>query len=404
MRSLQAIILALLALCFAALTRAANQAPPPSADQQSPQQINDLKSSFDQKINDFKSFLGQRIEDTKGGLEKRIDDTNTKMKELKESNLVAQLAWPLAVSGLVLVTWFTGLRRLLPRLTAIKVYKDGPEILIRDLETSLDQEIKKTVEVLARIFPPGKADKYLPSPQPDLDYYVHVVEFLDTIKVPLTNPAVVWNAVGAYYFDRDREKSRKAFERAITHDPNDPSPYTTLGMWHLRINQDNHVAHAQFTESVRLAKKKGISSPWAHVGLAAVARNIGNERRKNTEIQLAQEEFHKALAVDASDYWSLHGLGWCLLHDKARFSDAQPHIEKVIKLMPKFDAAHYNLACLHAMQNNPDAAVAALKRLVEEAKIKLERLGVNTEKDFQPIQNNPAFRQFFATFDLMYNP
>jgi hypothetical protein len=86
------------------------------------------------------------------------------------------------------------------------------------------------------------------------------------------------------------------------------------------------------------------------------------------------------------------------------FQAAQPHMERAIQLMPTFDAAHYNLACLHARLNRPDAAVAALKRLIEETKIKLEHLGVEKESDFQLIRNDPAFRHFFDTFDLTYNP
>jgi len=71
---------------------------------------------------------------------------------------------------------------------------------------------------------------------------------------------------------------------------------------------------------------------------------------------------------------------------------------KATQLMPGFDAAHYNLACLYARVNRPADAVAQLQLLVEEAKIKLEHLGVHREEDFQPIRNDPTFTQFLATF------
>jgi len=377
------------------------------------QQVNDLKSSLGQKLDDTKAMLEKRIDDTSGKrfdelkafLEKRLDDTKGMLEKRiddKTPGLLAQLPWPIVILVLVLVTWFSGLRTLVPRLTTIRIYKDGPEILIRDLEASLDQEIKKTVDSLERMFPPGKADKYLPSPHPDLDYYVHVVEFLDTLRVPLTSPAV-WNAVGAYYFIRDQEKSRRAFERAMALDPNDPSAYTTLGMWHHLNSRDQNAARARFTESIVRAAAKMIPCPWAHVGLAAVARDTNEVARMNSETQLAQQQFQQALAADPTDYWSWHGLGWCKFH-QMDFPQARQFMAKATQLMPGFDAAHYNLACLYARVNRPADAVAQLQLLVEEAKIKLEYLGGHREEDFQPIRNDPTFTQFLATFNLVYNP
>ena len=126
------------------------------------QQVNDLKSSLGQKLDDTKAMLEKRIDDTSGKrfdelkafLEKRLDDTKGMLEKRiddKTPGLLAQLPWPIVILVLVLVTWFSGLRTLVPRLTTIRIYKDGPEILIRDLEASLDQEIKKTVDSLERV-------------------------------------------------------------------------------------------------------------------------------------------------------------------------------------------------------------------------------------------------------------
>ena len=312
------------------------------------------------------------------------------------NRLAILLTWPVVVL-IALLVLAPSLLRLIPRLRAIKL--GDTELLIGDLEASIQQAIDSTIRTLERVFPPGKADKFMPTSAPDLDYYVHVAEFLDSIGVPIKSTAV-WNAVGAYYFIRDEEKSRRMFERSIALDPTDHAAYTTLGMWHLRLKGDVYAAKSLFLKSVELAR--GRDCPWAHVGLSAIARDIGDAPTHVSERDLARDQFHRALSADPTDFWALHGLGWCSFHegDHAR---ALREMERALSLKGDFDAVRYNLACVLARLSRPADAVAALRQIVDvEAKSKLERLGVPIERDFAALKTDAAFTGFLQAIGLAY--
>jgi tetratricopeptide (TPR) repeat protein len=313
------------------------------------------------------------------------------------NRLALLLTWPVVVL-IALIVLAPALQRLIPRLRAIKV--GDTELLIGDLEASIQKAIDSTIRTLERMFPPGKADKFMPTSAPDLDYYVHVAEFLDSIGVPIKSTAV-WNAVGAYYFIRDEEKSRRMFERSIALDPTDHAAYTTLGMWHLRLKGDVYAAKALFLKSVELARASR-DCPWAHVGLSAIARDIGDTPTHVSERDLARDQFQRALSADPTDFWALHGLGWCSFHegDHAR---ALREMERALSLKGDFDAVRYNLACVLARLSRPADAVATLRQIIDlEAKSKLERLGVPTERDFAALKTDPAFTGFLQAIGLVY--
>jgi len=314
------------------------------------------------------------------------------------SRLALLLTWPVVVL-IALIVLAPPLYRLIPRLRAIKV--GDTELLIGELEASIQKAIDSTIRTLERVFPPGKADKFMPTAAPDLDYYVHVAEFLDSIGVPIQSTAV-WNAVGAYYFIRDEEKSRRLFERSIALDPADHAAYTTLGMWHLRLKRDVYAAKSLFLKSVELAGARGRDCPWAHVGLSAVARDIGDAATHVSERDLARDHFQRGLSADPTDFWALHGLGWCSYHE-GNHVRALHEMERALALKGDFDAVRYNLACVLARLSRPADAVAALRRIVDvEAKGKLERLGVPTERDFAVLKTDPAFTGFLHAIGLAY--
>jgi tetratricopeptide (TPR) repeat protein len=317
----------------------------------------------------------------------------------RAAGLAATLfTWPV-VTLIALIVLAPTLYRLIPRLRAIKVGET--ELLIGDLEASIQNAIDSTIRTLERVFPPGKADKFMPTSAPDLDYYVHVAEFLDSIGVPIKSTAV-WNAVGAYYFIRDEEKSRRLFERSITLDPQDHAAYTTLGMWHLRLKGDVYAAKSLFLKSVELAGAKGRDCPWAHVGLSAIGRNIGDPATHTSERELARDQFQRALSEDPTDFWALHGLGWCSFHE-GNLLRALSEMQRALSLKGDFDAVRYNLACVLARLSRPADAVATLRQIVEmEAKAKLERLGVPTEQDFTILKADPAFTGFLGAIGLVY--
>ncbi len=316
------------------------------------------------------------------------------------SEIIKAVMWPLVAFVAFLFLWPT-LRKLLPHATTVELF--GATIQIGELENSLRDAVDTASRALERVFPRGKADKFLPSSEPDLDYWVHVALFLNSINVPIKG-AAVWNAIGAYFFTRDQTKSREAFERSIAVDPEDHAPFTTLGMWYLRIANDLNRARELFLKSIGLASSKGADCPWAHIGLAAVARNLNDAKVHEQERSLAEQQLRQAVSANPADFWALHGFGWCKFHE-GRFDEARFFMEKAVQLKPDFDAARYNLACLHGRQQRVRESVEQLRRIVaNEAGNKLTLLGVSAEADFRSIQNEVEFATFFEAVGIIYRP
>ena len=317
------------------------------------------------------------------------------------------LAWP-AVALFAFWLLASDLKGVLNRFTSIKV---GPtEVTLQNLQNSLDQAVKSTIRTLENVFPPGRADKYLPSSQPDLDYWVHVAKFLHSIDVSIPS-AAVWNAVGAYYFVRDESQSREAFARAIEVAPEEHSSYTTLGMWYLR-RHDTNEAKKNFEKSVVLASKQQQQCPWAHVGLAAVARDslhlsdggLKTLARKNLDDHRyeARRIFEDQLRKDPTDYWAHNGLAWTQLYDTSpKLADIENTLQEALKLKTDFDGARYNLACVFARQKKTTEAVFQLRNIItKEAAEKLKLLGLKSDKDFMEIAEEPLFKNFLEAVGL----
>lgn len=145
----------------------------------------------------------------------------------------------------------------------------GQEIELSDFQEILQKEVANLENTLADIFPPEKSNRYMPlTAEPTVAYYVHAVEFLDTLKVDIRNSAA-WNAVGHYYFPTDTEKSRKCYEKAIEKSPDDPNSRANLGIWYL-LHNDLYMAKDVLEKSIQLSEKQKVPAPWAYVGLAAV--------------------------------------------------------------------------------------------------------------------------------------
>jgi hypothetical protein len=78
-------------------------------------------------------------------------------------------------------------------------------------------------------------------------------------------------------------------------------------------------------------------------------------------------------------------------------------MERALSLKGDFDAVRYNLACVLARLSRPTDAVATLRQIIDlEAKSKLERLGVPTERDFAVLKTDPAFTGFLQAIGLVY--
>jgi tetratricopeptide (TPR) repeat protein len=260
------------------------------------------------------------------------------------------------------------------------------------MEITIWQSVKSTEKSLERTFPPEKSARYIPpSLEEEASYSVHVVEFLNSIKVELKN-AAAWNAVGSYYFYSNPGKAKEAYERAIMYAPDDPSGYTNLGMWYRIKAQDSHSALQNFQKATKVAEERGLSAPWAYVGIASVPNKPD---RVQAAAEKGKQQFEAAVTADPSDFWAFYGLGWCWRQLAADDRTKAIHyMEEALKLKPDFATARYNLACYKALNGDTNGTVEELSRILEPLKPMLEIFGFPKDRDFDRVRDDAAFKAF----------
>ncbi len=85
------------------------------------------------------------------------------------------------------------------------------------------------------------------------------------------------------------------------------------------------------------------------------------------------------------------------LAKKKRFEESLQVDRRIIRLCPSDPMAHYNLACGHALLQQPEQAIATLRKAIE--------LGyrdfsfIRQDHDLDSIRKDPRFRKLLRKFD-----
>lgn len=311
-------------------------------------------------------------------------------------DLLTRTAWPIVTLVIfLLMLVFGGLRDFLRsfRMGTIEL-PGGIKITSADLEITIWKAVKSTEKSLEQTFPPEKSSRcFPPSLEQEAAYDVHIVEFLNSIKIEVKNVAA-WNAVGSYYFIHNPEKAKEAYGRAIMYAPDDPSGYTNLGMWYwTKPHQDPHSALQNFQKAAEVAEKRGLSAPWAYVGMTSVYGRLEKLDRLQAAAEKSKHQFEATITADPSDFWAYYGLGWCYnkLADRAM---AIHYMEKALSLRPDFATARYNLACYKALNGDVNGTVEELSRILHPLKPILEKFGFPQDHDFDRVRDDAAFKAF----------
>jgi cytochrome c-type biogenesis protein CcmH/NrfG len=116
----------------------------------------------------------------------------------------------------------------------------------------------------------------------------------------------------------------------------------------------------------------------------------------------AGEKFEQALKIKPHMHLALNNWGYALL-DQAKtksgteadalFRQAAKKFEHVLKIKPDDQEALYNLACVSALQNDPDGAVRWLHRW-QKSEHGANRSKVDADHDLDGIRGHPLFTAF----------
>jgi Tfp pilus assembly protein PilF/NAD-dependent SIR2 family protein deacetylase len=119
-------------------------------------------------------------------------------------------------------------------------------------------------------------------------------------------------------------------------------------------------------------------------------------------LRQAGEKFEQALKINPDNYEALSDWGFALLEQAKTKSGAEADAfwrqsgekyQQALKLKPDDYGAPYNLACLSALQNDPDSAVRWLCRW-QKSKTGANRCQIDGDHDFDRIRNHPILTAF----------
>lgn len=160
------------------------------------------------------------------------------------------------------------------------------------------------------------------------------------------------SAVADYEAGRFAQAASR-LEPLLAYAPNSFEIHELLGMIYASVpNGDKSIDHLEL--AARL--KPGL--PEAHTNLGATLLRFG-------KVELAGEEFRKALALDPNGYDTNHNLGEYFLQ-AGKVAEAQPYLEQAYKLKPASYDNGYNLAMANFLLGRLDAARTVVKALLEQ--------------------------------------
>ena len=105
--------------------------------------------------------------------------------------------------------------------------------------------------------------------------------------------------------------------------------------------------------------------------------------------KLATAALQDMLEEDQFDARSMYYLGWVLLKQD-RHDEAMEWFRKAMDFYNYQPACHYHLACIHAVKNEKEAALAQLKSALDLGF--RTRRGIASTKQFESIKDEAEFR------------
>lgn len=131
-------------------------------------------------------------------------------------------------------------------------------------------------------------------------------------------------------------------------------------------------------ERAKVAFEKVLEGPSTELAdRARVHLNVCNQQlaRTSTTFKTAEEHYDYAVA----------------LMNGGDFDGARSHLEKLVKQSPKADYAHYGLAVLDCLENQPESA---LRHLQDAIKLNANnRFQARNDSDFAKMADDPRFTE-----------
>ena len=151
------------------------------------------------------------------------------------------------------------------------------------------------------------------------------------------------NLANVYYEEKDYEKAKEAYEKAIELDPNFAGAYNNLGILYYK-EKDYEKAKEAYEKAIELDPNFAI----AYFNLA----NVYDEEK---DYEKAKEAYEKAIELDPKYAKAYNNLG-ILYYEEKDYEKAKEAYEKAIELDPNNAIAYNNLANVYDEEKDYEKA------------------------------------------------
>ena len=184
------------------------------------------------------------------------------------------------------------------------------------------------------------------------------------------------------------------YQQTLQIDSNYAMAHLGLGyIYHIQGKYEQSVAKYQHV--IDLLPDKVYGNPtiaYAHSNLADIYRRQG-------KVEEALEKLRQAMQIeidpDIAPAWVNECQGMIYLI-QGKLDEALSESQQVVKVNPKEGYAHYSLACVYSLKNEPKLAIESLQKAFDLDKSLIE--SSKTDPDFDNIRQTPEYQQLINSY------
>ena len=186
------------------------------------------------------------------------------------------------------------------------------------------------------------------------------------LQLDSTFSAALYNLGSIYQYKTDYEKAKSFYRKAIRYEPGYADAYFNLGSIAYLREKDYPEAEKMWAAAVNLRP----DVPY-------MVNNLGEARLSLGKKDAALACFQKALALDPN-YEEAHSSLADFYLGEGKYAEAETALGRWIELQPQNPSAYYRMACVKALQQQPNPALDALEKAL-----------ANGYDDIKTVQEDP---------------
>ena len=221
------------------------------------------------------------------------------------------------------------------------------------------------------------------------EYKQAIAEYQKVIEIDPNNLLGLFLLGACYKLQGELDDAITKYQQTLRIDPNYAVAHIGLGsIYYKQGKYEQAIAKCLHVISLPPDPMFGILPiANAHLSLGYIYRKQG---KLNNAIAELRQAMKTEVNPDVEPAWTNQCQGGIYL-TQGQLDDAISEYQQVVKVNPKGVYAHYNLACVYSLKNEPQLAIGSLQKAIDLDKSYIE--SSKTDPDFDNIRQTPEFQQ-----------